>query len=424
MSATSKWFVPDTEFLAAKEDYAVVGEPAAYIRRLLREESSYPENDSDHEDESLSASVTNKERESTIQNELNEFDYGDIFGIGAGRRLLYADVDRDDPEHRNICQRIANEGSLKEMSEKSKEAKEKIIEHLVGLHDPGDREESESVEEWTRKNRAYVVKLISMSHGLMSRKLVNYVLSIDNEADRREILVGLSGQALRKTQRPVLLYIGMVDDCSSEEVGNRKGWAIAYDFYIDHLIIKPFLADESHHPLAEKWNIELPEDGISFSGRPSAFIGRLLKLHADIESKEYEKDPLAFGHRMLVYYHVLEWIIENWKPLASIKQAEGESPMIDDDLTKLNILLDLIEEESAHIQCPYKLQKAPVGKPGTIREFAHMQTTLEDYEEIIRGQVIKAKEAGRETAAQNAAKLYGQMLEQLRSFNMDPDKEL
>ncbi|KAL8700411.1 MAG: hypothetical protein Q9201_005458 [Fulgogasparrea decipioides] len=424
MSVAGKWFVPDTEFLAAKEDYAVVGEPAAYIRRLLREESSYPENDPDHEGESLSASVTNKEREWTIQDELNGFDYGDVFGIGAGRQLLYADVDRDDPEHRNISQRIANEGSLKEKSEKNEEAKKKVIDYLVGLHDPVDREESESVEEWTRKNRAYVVKLISKSYGIISHKLVNYLLSIDNEADRRETLVGLSGQALRKTQRPVLLYIGMIDDCTSEELGNRRGWAIAYDFYIDHLIIKPFLADETHHPLAEKWNIELPEDGISFSGRPSTFVGRLLKLHADVEGKEYQKDPRTFGHKILVYYHVLEWLIEHWKPLASIKQVEGESPMTDHDLTKLKFLLDFIEEESAHIPCPYKLQKPPAGKPGTIREFAHMQTTLEDYEEIIRGEVIKAKEAGRETAAQNAAKLYGQMLEQLRSFNLEPEKEI
>lgn len=68
--------------------------------------------------------------------------------------------------------------------------------------------------------------------------------------------------------------------------------------------------------------------------------------------------------------------------------------------------------------------REPTRQDNTPRVFKYMQDMLEMHEGPIRHDVAKVKEAGREVAAKNAVKLYDRLLEQLRSFNLDPEKEI
>ncbi|KAI4251365.1 MAG: hypothetical protein LQ352_004893 [Teloschistes flavicans] len=426
MSMASKWFVPDAVFFAATEDYAVVGREESAIRPLAH-----------YEDEFLDESIlfegegeeeVQVDNDITIKGETYSPMFGNTFGLGVGQQLLYADVDCNDPQHLNIRHRVAAEGCLKEESEKCKEAREKLIEQLVNSSRGWDLREEET-DEWMTKEREYAAELLEHAPGVVSHKIVDYLLSLKDQGERREALHVLSGQHLRKTQRPVLLLIGMVNKYSTERVGTDEGWTVVYNFYEDRLIIQPFFSDETHHPLMEKWDTDLPDDGISFSGRTSGIVERFWKIHEEIQDKEYEKDTTAFGHGVLVNYFTMKWIVRHWEALCAIKHVEDEkSAMLSkDDLPKLEDAKQTILEAVGLIKLECKKQKPATeddGRDRSIGEFKRMQGMLEMHECFIREDVVKVKKAGGEVAAQNAAKLYGRLLEQLRSFNLDPEKEI
>lgn len=69
--------------------------------------------------------------------------------------------------------------------------------------------------------------------------------------------------------------------------------------------------------------------------------------------------------------------------------------MTNDGRAKVMALLDLIEEESAKIHCPCKLEEAPAGKQRPIKGFGYIQAISEDCDALIREEVIKAKEAAK-----------------------------
>ncbi|KAL8880110.1 MAG: hypothetical protein Q9192_008090, partial [Flavoplaca navasiana] len=71
--------------------------------------------------------------------------------------------------------------------------------------------------------------------------------------------------------------------------------------------------------------------------------------------------------------------------------------------------------------CPEASEEGSIRSKPALK---YMETLLEDYEMDIREQALEAKKAGKEDVAQNVAKLYGNLLEQLRSFNMNPEKPL
>ncbi|KAI4125505.1 MAG: hypothetical protein LQ338_004207 [Usnochroma carphineum] len=413
MSTSSFWFVPDEEYFAATEDCAVVNEPASSARRRFFEDIV-----DFRDDDTL---VGEQEYRTTFNDEINDpLSYGDCYGFGVDIQLLYADVDRNDPGHKEIGKRAAKEGLREEDKEETEDVSEKLISNMLKcLHFREEVDDGTKLSKEERRTK--IIEYLRIPHVGLSARRVDYILGTKSEEERRELLSVFSGQYRRRTQRPVVLLVGMIDKYSTEELGSKEGWAVAYNFYDNHLVIKPFFADVNHHPLAEKWDMELPDDGISFRGRPSAFVAKLLQLHEDLENKAHDENPIAYGYRMLAYYHVAWWVVEHWEALAEIKQVEGEAPMTDQQRTQVKDLMKLMLKVSANIEFPYKKQKPAERK--SITSFKHLQVDLENLEDAIRSEAIEAKEAGNEAAANNAAKFYTKLLEQLQSFNMDPEKE-
>ncbi|KAI4193279.1 MAG: hypothetical protein LQ350_008395 [Teloschistes chrysophthalmus] len=411
----SQSFVSDAEFSAATEDYVIVGQQESTIRPL-----TYNDDDSILDDDEEKES--REEYNMTVKTEFALPSFGDMFGLGRHQQLLYADVDCSDPEHKNIRKRVAAEGYLKEESKKSKEAREKLIEHMARITKPYGLTVEEA-DEWKAKERVRSAELLEHAPGVIptQRRIIDYLLQLQDE-ERRETLNILSGQHLRKIQRPVILLLGIINKHSTESFGTPEGWIVAYNFYEDRLIIKPFFSDETHRLLTEKWDTDLPNDGISFSGRPSGLIERYWKVYSDILEREHEKDPNAFRYRVLVIWFTIKFVMGHWMYLSSRKYEESGGYALDTPSRYASILpggKQFIIRSMANLKLDRKtrFKHAPQG-------LLEMHDSIIHQLSMIRQDVVKFKKAGREVATQKEAEMYGRLLERLRSFSLEPEKEI
>lgn len=454
-SSTDFWFQSDDEFYAAVEDNVVVGQTASMTRQGLREDEPFAFDGTDFDDDDHdenSAPVEEEEYPLKLKDILlNPYHYGNSLGCDADSQLLYADVDNHDSSKLDINQSVAKCGFLEEESDRSKLMKAKLLDHLASLPlgwqsdnfwntDPDleyeDSEDEDKIKEMRQKlkketderygkkkdwdtfqrDRSFVERNLERDYGLLCPDKVNYLLSLD-EVDGREVLNIFSNQCKRKLKRPVVLLIGAVDKPSMQKPGTKEGWAVVYHFFSNKITVKPFLLDKTHHPLAQNWDTDVPNDGICLTGNPAIFVDKVLQLEADIKSELNE----AHTSQILVYYVVARWLILHWKALSAIKD-DGQATMTDENREKVSDAKRFMLRESAKIDVPReKPQPAP---KKTIRVFEHLQAHLEDYEAAIRHEAIKAKDAGNETAADDAVKLYGKLTEMLQEFNMNAEKDV
>ncbi|KAL9621173.1 MAG: hypothetical protein Q9204_008142 [Flavoplaca sp. TL-2023a] len=262
----------------------------------------------------------------------------------------------------------------------------------------------------------------------MSEMMIEYVLQLEKEEDRRQALTVISGQGRRRNPRPVLLLLNIIYKVSE---GGQEGWLIGYDFYANNIIIKPFQAkDGTQHPLAEKWDVELPADGVSWKGRPMEFIyNKLFQLNDEIVKNKNsdaakETPNETYGFKLLAYYSIGDWLRLNWAAVMSIRPTEGEIPLKREVQYEVSRCCGTIEMETEKVPFPHCPEASEEGSIRSRPALKYMETLLEDYEMDVREQALEAKKAGKEDVAQNVAKLYENLLEQLRSFNMNPEKAL
>ncbi|KAL8997752.1 MAG: hypothetical protein Q9188_006251 [Gyalolechia gomerana] len=453
-SSTSFWFAPDAEFYAAVEDNVVVGGSVSLTRQGLHEDEPFFDDDHDDDDDNV---PSDEERDPLKLRDIltDILYYGNCLGFETDAQLLYADVDSHDPSELDFNKRVAKSGFLEEESDKSKQAREKLIDHLASLPwqtdnfwdgdsddlDAEDDFDEEKVKEKRqrlkerydrmysktkdadkyKKDRERIARVFGRDFGLLSSDKVDYILGLEDEEDRREVLNVCSNQSMRKLQRPVVLLIGTIEKPSEEKPGTKQGWAMVYNFYDDHITIKPFISNKTHHPLAQKWDTDIPNDGICLTGHPATFVDKVLQLEGEIKSKEQEGDIQTYASQILVYYFATRWLILHWKALSGMK-VDGEVAMTDEGLGKVSDAKSFMLRISAQIKLPHE-KRQPAAKK-TIRGFEHLQSHLEDYEASIRKEAVRAKEAGNERAAEDAAKLYGKLTKLLQAFHMNAEKEV
>ncbi|KAL8759634.1 MAG: hypothetical protein Q9184_003559 [Pyrenodesmia sp. 2 TL-2023] len=419
MSKASLWFVSDEEFDVATEDYALVNESATWLQHGLADNFTFEGDDDSFSDEYFDG----EERRLTFQDVAkNIVSYSNSFALNAGSQLIYADVDGDDKIHREINTRIAKQGFLDEAPEQCRQAREKLIRHLVQVSLDSHVEEgcSSSPEHDAEEIRKDMEAELRRNKGIVSPTIIDYLISLEKDEDQEATLSVLSNQTLRKTYRPVMLLIGMIDKGSVREPGSKEGWAIAYSFHTNRITIKPYVFDNSHHPLAEKWDAELPKDDICFFGQPSDFVGKLSQLTANNKGMNPVQSDVEYGFRILVHYFVAHWIVCHEKALIKMPAVGGKAAMTDEELEKVKEAMRAILKELANIDFPEKVQHPTTRQP--IEIFLHLQRDLENWEPIIRKQAIKAKEAGDKDTANKAAELYENLWQQLQAFNMSPNR--
>ncbi|KAL8935519.1 MAG: hypothetical protein Q9211_004663 [Gyalolechia sp. 1 TL-2023] len=214
-----------------------------------------------------------------------------------------------------------------------------------------------------KENRERITREFERDYGLLSSDKVDYILGLEDKKDRREVLNVCSNQSMRKLQRPVVLTVG----------------------------------------------------------HPAAFVGKVLQLKDELKSKEQKGDMQTYASQILVYYFVARWLILHWKALSGIK-VDSEVAMTDENLEKISDAKYFMLQKSANIELPCEKRQHPAKK--TIQAFEHMQSYLEDYEGAIREEAVKAKEVGKETAAEDAVKLYSKLTELLQAFNRNAEKDV
>ncbi|KAL9011869.1 MAG: hypothetical protein Q9173_003329 [Seirophora scorigena] len=409
MPATEFWFGPDEEFFAAMEDYAFVGRSTSWAREAFQDSEDLPEDDYGWDDDSDGDGKLKRRFRDVMPG------YLPYSSIWSDAQLLYADVDHKDPTHADINIRIAKEGLFEEETQKSKEAREKLIDHLTNI----------ACEKWgvnsdepdfhmARKDlREREEQYLFMGSDSITPRTVDYLMGLE-DGDREATLSILSKQHLRKTQRPVLLLVDIVTEGPMTPPG-RTGWAMAFNFHENRVIVKPCVFDKKHHPLAERWDIQLPDDGICFSGHPTALVDRVLQLHADIKGKEYEKDPSKYGFRMLVHHTVARWLVQHWKALAGIPKKGGNTALTDKKLAELEEAVKAIFDEAASIEFPETRHETKTWRAN--EPFLRLQRDLEACEEDYREEAIRAKAQGKEDLAKRMVELYSSLFEQLQAFN-------
>ncbi|KAL8670620.1 MAG: hypothetical protein Q9168_004851 [Polycauliona sp. 1 TL-2023] len=420
MSFAGKWFVSNDEFRASTEDYAVVGEDAVYYKNHYIDEPSNPDLGGISPADPMFVDLSDNPMI------IDLIDHPDIYDP----RLVYADVNRDDEAHQKIYEDVVKAGFMEEGSEKIKEIVDKLkklrISHqgcCAGHHE--DEEDAPDDQDDVQ------LPVRTMKHqGALGRtqSMIDDVLKLEDEEERRLALLFMSRQSRRKMTRPVMLLIGMIDKFSE---GVKEGWLVGYDFYTENIIIKPYHAiDGTQHPLAEKWDIELPDDGVSWKGHPADFVAnKLLPLQEQIDKPKAEKPEEeikddTYGFKLLAYHSLIKWMQYHFDALADINQADGTTLLKDIGFRKINEIYDSVFDEMFHIPFVHKRQDKKEAMAGSMPTLKYMQDLLEEYEYDVRLDALDAKKAGKEEVAQNVAKLYGQLLEQLRSFNLDPEKPL
>ena len=124
-------------------------------------------------------------------------------------------------------------------------------------------------EERERRTQERLNLLIA--RGRLEEAINSRILIANSVEEKQELLNLMSGQIMRRTKRPVLTLVSMVNSKQTTEVGETKGWVTGYDFIKDLVVIKPFVSKKGKHPLGAKWYGDVAQDGVSFSGTPQEF---------------------------------------------------------------------------------------------------------------------------------------------------------
>ena len=434
----TKWFVPDAEYYALENDYAVVKGLSNLIRREI------DEGNNDSPPTLTDGTVIPIYFSQLIAGQGRWEGYYDFATTG---RMLWADVDDSKPEHKHEVQEAFK--ATVEISPDNdphaavwKEAMDILVEERgYKFFKEEDQEESKNHEAGIIDSETYF-----MEQGELRPILLNIILAHFKEPEKKQqIIEVVTDQVNHTAKRPLMILVGLVDSVQTPVRGEKKGWTVGYDINQDILICKPFFSDKDHHPLAGSWYADVVEDGVSFSWSPKDFIQEFLKLDdtlkAKLENGEIKEKPATepedgveqepdlelsdtvFGFRLAVYTVTAKFVIKHWAGLVKSRPDVSEDEAAD----LLNELRDTkikIKRTLRKIQIPVVAKAEKTDKKGCVCAVEEMEWELLENEDILRRAAIEAKEQGNEKIADNLAVLYEKLLELIKAFNEDPEKDV
>ncbi|MCJ1468664.1 hypothetical protein MMC07_007293 [Pseudocyphellaria aurata] len=466
MSSTAdRWFVPDEVYDASNNDYALVRQSTVVVRTaiLIADGGPYRTPDLDE----------------TFLTQL--YHYRRCYDFAVEGRLVYADVDDEDPTHmETVYGEWAKEISIEQESKRTVVAKKKLVKACFYPFPPpseffqDDEENKPSDEDYTpsdevcmpsdevhtpwdeHKRNRRIARKDDLGYydlkGTINDSVVSLLLTTKSVQDKKEMLNIKSGQSRRPTKRPVIALIDMVDSRQATEKGESKGWVTGYDFIKELLVIKPFVSKGGNHPLGGKWHGNVANDGVSFSGTPSEFTKAYIEF-----GKAVEAGNKGDGFKMLVHTSAADWIDRFGRDLGSAYGAELHFALAE--------AMAKIEEAMNKIKFPAvkKTEREQRGKPiyrtvmaddtpfhRTLMEDCKLlrRTVMADGTSVhrtlmadgkpfhltllamnlgearIRAAALDAKEQGDEQTARNTAKLYGHIHTLLEAFEQNPSMDL
>ena len=381
----SRWFMPDDDFYCFTQDYAFVGKSSITV-----------ENEFAKYERMSFTPLMPKTLRQYVRTGRRWFDDED--GL-----MVFTDVDAKDPEHENTVRDLeVIKPWLEEQEQKTLDVEKGLVSVIYGecKHDNDDEKKDCLGHPAPR--------LPPNNIWTLSPKVINHILGLEDPTAKIEALRVLSGQQLYRNPRPVMLLLGVLDDMKPKKELVKGGWALAYNFEKDKVIIKAFQAGHGQHPLGEAW----------FEPGP----GNLMESPATLADDLVSVVTSAFPEEDKPYGKAVAFMIGSW--IIWHAYALGLSREVFDKLKEqMNTLeselkeepfpaLDLTDESDPEM---YNVVKD---------EFAYLYQVIHRGEDMLRDIAIEAKEAGFETSADNVALYYEKVLKMLRHMAMNPEKPL
>ncbi|MCJ1268422.1 hypothetical protein MMC22_008310 [Lobaria immixta] len=403
MSSTAdRWFVPDREYHRSISDYALVHQSAASVREQILDTDDAPSRIVDAED--------------TFMTEYYRLGFEPCYDFAVAR-LVYADVDDENPSHKEYVNEWTKETSIESDSEETAKFIKELVKALVDQwfpredFPPEENEENtpeDDRERWTLRDLKWLAR-----RGLLESHIVSRILTAKTVEEKEQILNLMSSQIKFPTKRPVLALIDMIDSKQTTEIGETEGWVIGYDFIKELLVIKPFGSKGGNHPLGARWYGEVAQDGVSFSGTLQEFTTAYIELGKTVEAGNQDD-----GFKMLVHTLAAEWMHPFETELETVYGAEFHA-----DLLAVKEAMEKIKQAMEEIKFPAVEKNKKVNESET-QPFSWLLNMIESEEATIRDAAVDAKERGQEKIAQNAAKLYESIHKQIKAFIENPDLDL
>ncbi|KAI4162033.1 MAG: hypothetical protein LQ342_004345 [Letrouitia transgressa] len=377
----TRWFVSDKDFDAADEDYAIVFERSADARVEFRS----------HDDGYW------RQRPRSFGEIADETN---CYLLAWKGRLLYADVDEAaDPEHLKSIEK-AREELLKEEAPGTEEARKGLVAHYLEESKKHDDNEDYGYNfEPLFPNRRNKIEGFKGEIGI--GPCVEYCLLQDVKT-RKILLNLLTRQARRKSPRPVLLLLGMIDNRQSTLWGRTEGFASAYDFETDEIISAP----------------------APMTGLVSA-VPRFNSSSASSNSRNPwggdAKDLKDLGFKMMTYHHIALFVITWWNILAKNPDlAAGEETFTETKLEELKTAQAQVAEVMKKTKFPKQDKRVESVEQSSVNFFKKLRDKLERHENTIRSDALEAKYEGKEELAMSIAGFYEKLTSQLNDFIKNP----
>ena len=437
-----RWFAPSHEFHSSLDDYAVVGATSTQIRHG----KAYADNGCNRRGL----------HQPTFADMLLELRLKRCYLFAMEGRLVYADVDNQNPKHKeDVYNRMAKEALLDAESDSVKSARKKLIEHFATEwygHEKAIQGDTDADRCKLARNALKNMVL----EGTIDDAVIGYILSAETGATKTELLNIMSCQTRLRTPRPVLVVIDMIDDMQSTEMGVTKGWVIGYEFVKDLLIIKPFVSTPDQHPLGGSWYAPVEnDDGINYSGCPGTFATNYVlavQNHQDTKTAvppSFASGSLPAAFKSFVHTVAAKWILRSWKPLSSSPSMVNKFPSAETLKTAISthsIMLSMtrfpIQQKANACPSPSRslssLSISSTTASGTdtvtgiateegedatekrawrFDTFMEIQDLLESEETDIRAVALRAKRAGDVDLAERAAAVFEDVLSLVREIN-------
>lgn len=431
----TKWLVPDAEWYALENDYAVKGLTKVIRREIEEGNNDFPTILSDG---------------SVIPIYFSQLMYGQgrwvgYYDFATTGRMLWADVDDSKPEHKKEVQETSK--TTVEIDRDNgphaalwKEAMDILCKERV----PYFKED----EEETKKEDVHLTEsqFYRIERGELRPDLLNLMLTHFKEPEKKQQMIEIvTDQAHHTVKRPLMILAGLIDSVQTPTRGEKKGWTVGYDIIKDILICKPFSSQEGRHPLGGSWYVDVVGDGVSFSWSPKVFIEEFLKLgdilkaklengeikeklageqeNEDGEGPDLELSDTVFAFRLAVHTVTAKFILKHWagfvksQPDTSAEEAAALFTKVKD--TKIKI-----KQTLRRVQIPVVVKAETPDKKLCVCAVEDIEGELEEHEDYLRRAAVMAKEQGHEKVAENLAVLYEKMIGLVKAFNEDPEKDM
>lgn len=329
--------------------------------------------------------------------------------------LIYADVDDTKPEHKQMLKERAIQEDLCQPNPEFAPRREKFIKALIDGHEPGScddptrESEGELRAHYTSRFDAYI-----LNSNVVEDDTARLLFELESAQDQRDLLEMVSGQHLKKTERPVMLLICMIDTHQTTTYGCTEGYAAAIDVPRNHLIIRPFRSDKDTHPLTRPWTSNVPNDGISIAGSNYSFACAYTVMASNLEN---EHDDF----KLMVYSQVIQYFLKVWKHIFNFYFFTPESAAkVRTQVEEADIK---VWERLSRTPFPVK-EKEWLLPPGGLVGFRDLQQVLECMEPELRKEAVQTRSDGDDQVAESAAMVYEQIMKLIQDFNADPSGDV